>query len=98
PSLPPSFPTRRSSDLLTRRSDFYSLGGVLYTLVTGRPPFAAGSLVELMHKQCYTLPERPAMLVPDLPAELDDFICGLLDKNPGRDRKSTRLNSSHVSI
>jgi eukaryotic-like serine/threonine-protein kinase len=52
--------------------------------VTGRPPFAAGSLVELMHKQCYTLPERPAMLVPDLPAELDDFICGLLDKNPAR--------------
>jgi tetratricopeptide (TPR) repeat protein len=69
---------------LTRRSDFYSLGGVLYTLVTGRPPFAAGSLVELMHKQCYTLPERPAMLVPDLPAELDDFICGLLDKNATR--------------
>ena len=37
-----------------------------------------------MHKQCYTLPERPAMLVPDLPAEFDEFICVLLDKNPGR--------------
>ena len=34
-----------------------------------------------MHKQCYTLPERPAMLVPDLPPELDEFICVLLDKN-----------------
>ena len=62
----------------------YSLGGVLYTLVTGRPPFSAGSVVELMHKQCYTLPERPAMLVPDLPPELDEFICTLLDKNPAR--------------
>jgi hypothetical protein len=69
---------------LTRRSDLYSLGGVLYTLVTGRPPFAAASVVELMHKQCYTLPERPAMLVPDLPPELDEFICTLLDKNPAR--------------
>ncbi len=69
---------------LTRRSDFYSLGGVLYTLVTGRPPFTAPSLVELMHKQCYTLPERPAMRVPELPAELDEFICVLLDKNPAR--------------
>ncbi len=57
---------------------------MLYTLVTGRPPFMAASLVELMHKQCYTLPERPAMLVPDLPAELDELICVLLDKNPGR--------------
>src|SRR5215831_15044000 len=77
-------PETASGKPLTRRSDFYSLGGVLYTLVTGRPPFAAASLVELMHKQCYTLPERPALLVPDLPPELDDFICGLLDKNPGR--------------
>jgi len=41
-------------------------------------------LVELMHKQCYMLPERPAMLVTDLPPELDEFICILLDKNPGR--------------
>jgi hypothetical protein len=77
-------PETASGKALTRRSDFYSLGGVLYTLVTGRPPFAAASLVELMHKQCYTLPERPAMLVPDLPPEMDEFICNLLDKNPGR--------------
>jgi hypothetical protein len=77
-------PETASGKPLTRRSDFYSLGGVLYTLVTGRPPFAAASLVELMHKQCYTLPERPAMLVPDLPPELDEFICTLLDKNPAR--------------
>ena len=77
-------PETASGKPLTRRSDFYSLGGVLYTLVTGRPPFAASALVELMHKQCYTLPERPAMLVPDLPPELDEFICNLLDKNPGK--------------
>ncbi len=69
---------------LTRRSDFYSLGGVLYTLVTGRPPFAAATLVELTHKVCYALPERPALLVPDLPAEFDELIRGLLDKNPAR--------------
>ena len=83
-------PETASGKPLTRRSDLYSLGGVLYTLVTGRPPFAAGSVVELMHKQCYTLPERPAMLVPDLPPELDEFICTLLDKNPARGRAPRR--------
>jgi hypothetical protein len=77
-------PETASGKPLTRRSDLYSLGGVIYTLVTGRPPFAAGSVVELMHKQCYTLPERPALLVPDLPPEMDDFICALLEKNPAR--------------
>jgi hypothetical protein len=68
----------------TRRSDFYALGGVLYTLLTGRPPFAAPSIVELVHKQCYALPERPALLVRNLPPELDEFVCTLLDKNPAR--------------
>jgi serine/threonine protein kinase len=68
----------------TRRSDFYALGGVLYTLLTGRPPFPAATLVELTHKHSYVLPERPAMLVPDVPAELDEFVCLLLEKNPSR--------------
>jgi len=68
----------------TRRSDFYSLGGVLYTLLTGRPPFTAATVVELTHKQCYSLPERPGMLVPDLPSELDEFVCSLLSKDPAR--------------
>jgi hypothetical protein len=68
----------------TRRSDFYSLGGVLYTLLTGRPPFVANSAVELVHKQCYALPERPGMLVPGLPPEVDELVCSLLDKNPAR--------------
>jgi hypothetical protein len=77
-------PEAASGKPFTRRSDFYALGGVLYTLLTGRPPFAAPTLVELMHKQCYTLPERPAMLVPDLPPELDEFVCALLDKAPAR--------------
>lgn len=68
----------------TRRSDLYSLGGVLYTLLTGRPPFAAATLVELTHKQCYALPERPRMLAPDVPLELDEFVCHLLAKDPTR--------------
>lgn len=77
-------PETASGKPLTRRSDLYSLGGVLYTLVTGRPPFSAGSVVELMHKQCYALPERPALIVSDLPPEVDELICTLLDKNPAR--------------
>ncbi|MGL4424570.1 MAG: serine/threonine-protein kinase, partial [Gemmataceae bacterium] len=69
---------------VTRRSDLYALGGVLYTLVTGRPPFPPGTAAELMHKHCYVLPDRPIQYVPKLPAEVDDLICSLLVKDPNR--------------
>jgi hypothetical protein len=77
-------PETANGKALTRRSDFYSLGGVLYTLLAGRPPFTAATVVELTHKQCYILPERPALIAPDVPAELDEFICLLLSKDPSR--------------
>ncbi len=69
---------------LTRRSDLYALGGVLYTLLTGRPPFTAATTAEFLHKHCYTLPDRPAHFVRDLPPDLDDLVCGLLAKDPAR--------------
>jgi eukaryotic-like serine/threonine-protein kinase len=69
---------------LTRRSDLYALGGVLYTLLCGRPPFQASTAAEFMHKHCYALPDRPANFVPKLPPELDELICNLLAKNPTR--------------
>ena len=69
---------------LTRRSDLYALGGVLWALLAGRPPFAAASAAEFLHKHCYSLPDRPANVAPKLPPELDDLICSLLSKDPGR--------------
>lgn len=69
---------------LTRRSDLYALGGVLYSLVTGRPPFAAQTPAELMHKHCYMLPDRPMNFAPKMSPELDELICTLLSKDPAR--------------
>ena len=68
----------------TRKSDLYALGGVLYALTTGRPPFPAASIAEFLHKHCYTLPDRPAAFVPDVPPDLDELICTLLAKDPNR--------------
>jgi hypothetical protein len=68
----------------TKRSDFYSLGGVLYTLLTGRAPFPGENVAELIHKHCYAIPDRPQMLVPDLPHDLDGLVMQLLEKDPAR--------------
>jgi len=69
---------------LTRRSDLYALGGVLYTMFCGRPPYSANTAAEFMHKHCYVLPDRPVQFVPKLPLDLDELICDLLRKDPNR--------------
>jgi hypothetical protein len=68
----------------TKKSDLYALGCVLYAAATGRPPFAAGTAAEFLHKHCYTLPDRPSHVAPKLPPELDDIILGLMAKDPAR--------------
>lgn len=75
-------PEQVSGKSATKRSDFYSLGCLLYSLLTGRPPFTATNMAELIHKHCFILPERPTHFVPELPHEVDAFIMRLMAKDP----------------
>jgi serine/threonine-protein kinase len=75
-------PEQASGKPATKRSDLYSLGVVLYTLLTGRTPFEGESFVELLHKHCYGQFDRPIAIVPEIPRELDEAICQLLEKDP----------------
>lgn len=75
-------PEQAAGKPATKRSDFYSLGCLLYALLTGRPPFAASNRVELIHKHCFVMPERPAHYLPDLPDEFDSLVMKLLAKDP----------------
>jgi len=68
----------------TKRSDFYGLGCLLYTLIVGRPPFTGHTVVELIHKHCFVLPERPIHFVRDLPEEFDRFVMKLIAKEPAQ--------------
>jgi serine/threonine-protein kinase len=66
----------------TRRSDLYSLGVVLYTLLTGRTPFTGKTPADLLHKHIYGQFERPIRLIPELPHDIDELVCQLLEKDP----------------
>ena len=81
---PPAFmsPERASGKTITKRSDFYSFGCLLYALTTGRPPFTMANVMELVHKHSFVLPDRPIHFIPDLPEELDALIMKLLVKDP----------------
>jgi len=65
-------------------ADIYSLGALLYHLVTGRPPFAAGTLGETLHQVLHHEPVRPRVLDPSLPQDLETICLKCLEKEPAR--------------
>lgn len=77
-------PEQAAGKPATKRSDLYSLGVVLYTLLTGRPPFLGESPVDLLHKHRYAQFDRPAKLVSGIPYEIDEVVCQLLEKEPSK--------------
>ena len=77
-------PEQAGGKPVTKRSDLYSLGAVLYTLLTGRPPFEGNSFVELLHKHRYGQFDPPQKLVVEIPHDFDEIICQLLEKDPAK--------------
>ena len=70
------------------QSDIYSLGVVLYELVTGRKPYTADTPIGIMLKQAKEPLPPPSQFVPDLPKELEKVILKALEKQPENRYKS----------
>jgi serine/threonine-protein kinase len=71
------------------RSDLYSLGIVLYEMLTGNVPFTGDTPVEIAMKHLSQVPEPPSMLRPDVPHDLDAVVMRALSKEPDQRYGST---------
>jgi serine/threonine protein kinase len=75
-------PEQADGKQITSRCDLYALGSVLYALLTGKPPFGGRSLVQVITALKTETPVSVRRLAPDTPAEFENIINQLLEKDP----------------
>ncbi len=75
-------PEQARGEGVDARSDVYSLGCLLYELVTGAPPFTGDSPVAVAYQHVREDPKLPSSINPRVPAELDAILLKAMSKNP----------------
>src|SRR6185295_2219012 len=84
-------PEQVRMETLNHQTDIYSLGVVMYRLLTGRLPFEVSTQAALTYAILNTVPSRPLMLRPDLPPLLDQIVMKAMQKD-AKDRYKTWLD------
>ena len=74
-------PEQIRTEDVTHQTDIYSLGVVMYRLLTGRLPYEANTQAGLSYAILNTPPSRPATLRPDLPPLLDEIVMKAIEKD-----------------
>ncbi|MGY1671569.1 Stk1 family PASTA domain-containing Ser/Thr kinase [Geodermatophilus sp. SYSU D00710] len=75
-------PEQARGESVDARSDVYSVGCLLFELVTGAPPFTGDSPVSVAYQHVREDPRLPSSINPRVPPDLDAIVLKALSKNP----------------
>jgi len=89
-------PEQADGRSVTEKCDQYSLGGVMYALLAGRPPFQAKTMPEMLQLQRFAEPEPVRHYAAHTPDQLDRLISQLLAKEPNERFPNVLVLSRHM--
>lgn len=84
-------PEQAKGHTISPKSDIYSLGVVMYEMLTGRVPFDGETAVSIAIKQLQEAPIPPHDLRPDIPSLVEAIVLKAMDKNPDNRFSSEEL-------
>jgi len=84
-------PEQAMGGKVTTKADLYSLGAMLYEMVTGRPPFVGDDSIAIIGQHINTPPVSPTWHRADLPPALETLILQLLEKDPEKRPESAAV-------
>ncbi len=88
-------PEQLLGDPVDARADIYSLGCILYQMLTGVQPFAADSREQMIRRRLHETPPHVRDVLPNLPRRLDTLIMHMLARSPA-DRLASAAEASDM--